>query len=78
MYMQVHVLSPLGPVRGFYFLRFCKQLSARVWAVVDVSPDSLVEKSIPVNCKRQPSGLIIEELPGNRSDVIIAHTLIPC
>eukprot|EP00253_Pinus_taeda_P025732 PITA_25732 len=69
MYMELHALSPLGPVREFYFLRFCQQLGAGVWAVVDVSADSLVENSFPVNCKRQPSGLIIQDLPGNCSNV---------
>eukprot|EP00253_Pinus_taeda_P010534 PITA_10534 len=69
MYMELHALSPLGPLREFYFLRFRQQLGAGVWAVVDVSADSLVENSIPVNCKRQPSGLIIQDLPGNCSNV---------
>eukprot|EP00253_Pinus_taeda_P003354 PITA_03354 len=69
MYMELHALSPLGPLREIYFLRFCQQLGAGVWAVVDVSADSLVENSIPVNCKRQPSGLIIQDLPGNCSNV---------
>eukprot|EP00253_Pinus_taeda_P029578 PITA_29578 len=69
MYMELHLLSPLGPVREFYFLRFCQQLGAGIWAIVDVSADSLVENTIPVNCKRQPSGLIIQELPGNFSTV---------
>ncbi len=74
MYMELHALSPLGPVREFYFLRFCQQLGAGVWAVVDVSADSLVENSFPVNCKRQPSGLIIQDLPGNCSNVIAHDT----
>eukprot|EP00253_Pinus_taeda_P010162 PITA_10162 len=69
MYMEIHALSPLGPVREFYFLRFCQQLGAGVWVVVDVSADSLMENSFPVNCKRKPSELIIQDLPGNCSNV---------
>eukprot|EP00253_Pinus_taeda_P012229 PITA_12229 len=65
MHMELHLLSPLGPVREFYFLRFCQQLRARVWAIVDVSADSLPA----VNCQRHPSGLLIQEFPSNCSTV---------
>ncbi|KAJ9563420.1 hypothetical protein OSB04_008580 [Centaurea solstitialis] len=43
MHAELQVLSPLVPVREVNFLRFCKQHAEGVWAVVDVSIDTIRE-----------------------------------
>lgn len=57
------MLTPLVPTREVYFVRYCKQLSAEQWAIVDVSIDK-VEENIDaslVKCRKRPSGCIIED-----------------
>jgi len=57
------MLTPMVPTREVYFVRFCKQLSAEQWAIVDVSIDK-VEDNIDaslVKCRKRPSGCIIED-----------------
>ncbi|KAL0373637.1 UNVERIFIED_CONTAM: Homeobox-leucine zipper protein ANTHOCYANINLESS 2 [Sesamum radiatum] len=57
MHAELQVLSPLVPVREVNFLRFCKQHAEGVWAVVDVSIDTIRETSSGgPNCRRLPSG----------------------
>ncbi|KAJ9171332.1 hypothetical protein P3X46_014717 [Hevea brasiliensis] len=66
MHAELQVLSPLVPVREVNFLRFCKQHAEGVWAVVDVSIDSVRETSgAPtfVNCRRLPSGCVVQDMP---------------
>jgi homeobox-leucine zipper protein len=57
------VLSPLVPTREIYFLRYCKQHAEGVWAVVDVSVDSLRDNPPPslMRCRRRPSGMLIQD-----------------
>ncbi|KAK4734484.1 hypothetical protein R3W88_008745 [Solanum pinnatisectum] len=74
---EFQVLSALVPVRRVKFLRFCKQHAEGVWVVVDVSIDAIQEGSIPLdgNCRRLPSGCIVQDLPNGCSKVIwIEHT----
>lgn len=57
------MLTPTVPTREVYFVRFCKQLNAEQWAIVDVSIDE-VEENIDaslVKCRKRPSGCIIED-----------------
>lgn len=57
------MLTPMVPTREVYFVRFCKQLSAEQWAIVDVSIEK-VEDNIDaslVKCRKRPSGCIIED-----------------
>ncbi|KAK3129654.1 hypothetical protein QOZ80_6BG0482890 [Eleusine coracana subsp. coracana] len=42
MHAELQVLSPLVPIREVLFLRFCKQHAEGLWAVVDVSVDSIL------------------------------------
>ncbi|CAA0842615.1 Homeobox-leucine zipper protein ANTHOCYANINLESS 2 [Striga hermonthica] len=66
------VLSPLVPVREVDFLRFCKQHSEGVWAVVDVSIDALRENSSGPTfrtCRRLPSGCVVQDMPNGYSKV---------
>ncbi|KAJ7962320.1 Homeobox-leucine zipper protein like [Quillaja saponaria] len=72
MHAELQVLSPLVPVREVNFLRFCKQHAEGVWAVVDVSIDTIRETSgAPtfVNCRRLPSGCVVQDMPNGYSKV---------
>ncbi len=63
MYAELQVLSPVVPTREIYFLRYCKQHAEGVWAVVDVSVDSIRDNAPPrlMRCRRRPSGMLIQE-----------------
>ncbi|KAL9263282.1 Homeobox-leucine zipper protein ANTHOCYANINLESS 2-like protein [Drosera capensis] len=71
MHAELQVSSPLVPVRVVNFLRFCKQHAEGVWAVVDVSIDYLRETSSTpyVNCRRLPSGCVVQDMPNGYSKV---------
>ncbi|CAN4111723.1 unnamed protein product [Withania somnifera] len=72
MHAELQVLSPLVPIREVNFLRFCKQHAEGVWAVVDVSIDSIRETSgAPTfpNCRRLPSGCVVQDMPNGYSKV---------
>nr|KJB23909.1 hypothetical protein B456_004G120700 [Gossypium raimondii] len=62
---EFQVLSPLVPVRQVRFIRFCKQHSEGVWAVVDVSIDpsqDATDTHMFPNCRRLPSGCVIQDV----------------
>ncbi|KAI4303347.1 hypothetical protein MLD38_038992 [Melastoma candidum] len=76
MEAELQVLSPLVPVRVVNFLRFCKQHAEGVWAVVDVSVDSIRDDASSaaaassfVSCRRLPSGCVVQDLPNGYSKV---------
>ncbi|CAA3002044.1 homeobox-leucine zipper ANTHOCYANINLESS 2 [Olea europaea subsp. europaea] len=69
MHAELQVLSPLVPVRDVNFLRFCKQHAEGLWAVVDVSIDTIRETSTLPNCRRLPSGCVVEDMPNGYSKV---------
>ncbi|WJX92750.1 Homeobox-leucine zipper protein ANTHOCYANINLESS 2 [Trifolium repens] len=72
MQAELHVLSPLVPVREVNFLRFCKQHAEGVWAVVDVSIDTIRENSGAtsfMNCRKLPSGCVVQDMPNGYSKV---------
>ncbi|BAT97878.1 hypothetical protein VIGAN_09145800 [Vigna angularis var. angularis] len=70
MHAELQVLSPLVPVREVNFLRFCKQHAEGVWAVVDVSiRESSGAPSTFVNCRRLPSGCVVQDMPNGYSKV---------
>jgi len=75
MQAELQVLSPLVPVREVSFLRFCKQHAEGVWAVVDVSIDTIRETSAGAptfhNCRRLPSGCVVQDMPNGYSKVKI-------
>lgn len=74
MNAALQVLSPLVPVREVNFLRFCKQHAEGVWAVVDVSIDSIRESpgggAFP-NSRRLPSGCVVQDMPNGYCKVKI-------
>ncbi|KAA8533755.1 hypothetical protein F0562_031272 [Nyssa sinensis] len=72
MHAELQVLSPLVPAHQMKFLRFCKQHAEGVWAVVDVSVDVIGEGSNAhafVNCRRLPSGCVVQDMPNGYSKV---------
>ncbi|XP_039049738.1 homeobox-leucine zipper protein GLABRA 2-like isoform X2 [Hibiscus syriacus] len=72
MFAELQMLTPLVPTREVYFVRYCKQLSAEEWAVVDVSIDK-VEENIDaslVKCRKRPSGCIIQDKSNGHCKVI--------
>ncbi|KAG4115497.1 hypothetical protein ERO13_D12G108200v2 [Gossypium hirsutum] len=70
MNAELQILSPLVPVREVSFLRFCKQHAEGVWAVVDVSVDTIKESTTFVTCRRLPSGCVVQDMPNGYSKVI--------
>ncbi|XP_022765158.1 homeobox-leucine zipper protein ANTHOCYANINLESS 2-like isoform X4 [Durio zibethinus] len=69
---EFQVLSPLVPVRQVRFIRFCKQQSEGVWAVVDVSIDASQDAAniqMFPNCRRLPSGCVIQDMDNKYSKV---------
>ncbi|PNY16387.1 homeobox-leucine zipper protein anthocyaninless 2-like [Trifolium pratense] len=73
MQAELQVLSPLVPVRLVNFLRFCKQHAEGVWAVVDVSIDTITQTSAVastfLNCRKLPSGFLVQDMPNGYSKV---------
>ncbi|KAL1192116.1 Homeobox-leucine zipper protein HDG1 [Cardamine amara subsp. amara] len=81
MQAEIQLLSPLVPVRKVTFLRFCKQHAEDVWAVVDVSVDSISERRssdsarTSLSCRRLPSGCLVQDMPNGYSKVTwVDHT----
>ncbi|KAK8981544.1 hypothetical protein V6N11_027957 [Hibiscus sabdariffa] len=76
---EFRALSPLVPARRVRFIRFCKQHSEGVWAVVDVSinttQDATNTHTFP-NCRRLPSGCVIQDLDNNSGSGFGAHRWI--
>lgn len=66
MRAELQILSPLVAVREVSFLRFCKQHADGVWAIVDVSVDGGLASS---NCRRLPSGCLVQDMPNGYSKV---------
>ncbi|KAE8664014.1 Homeobox-leucine zipper protein ANTHOCYANINLESS 2 [Hibiscus syriacus] len=69
---EFHVLSPLAPARRQRFIRFSKQHSEGVWIVVDVSIDATrdaADKYAFLNCRRLPSGFVIQDLDNKYSKI---------
>ncbi|KAK7332586.1 hypothetical protein VNO80_29339 [Phaseolus coccineus] len=58
---EMHVLSPLVPSRELCFLRYCEQIEAHSWVIVDVSVDCTNGNNNP-KYWRCPSGCMIHEI----------------
>ncbi|CAL0303406.1 unnamed protein product [Lupinus luteus] len=65
IHAEVQLPSPLVPVRQLTFLRYCKQHTEGLWAVVDVSVEighNPTNARYPImNCRRMPSGCIVQD-----------------
>lgn len=72
MEAEFQVLSPLVPIRQVQFIRFCKQHSDSVWAIVDVSINlsNAANALMFANCRRLPSGCVIQDMDNKYSKVI--------
>ncbi|KAK4361905.1 hypothetical protein RND71_017146 [Anisodus tanguticus] len=63
MFAEVQMLTPVVGTREVYFVRYCKQMRAGQWGIVDVSVDKVednVDASL-VKCRKLPSGCILQE-----------------
>lgn len=63
MFAELQMLTPLVGTREAYFVRYCKQLNADQWAIVDVSIDKVeinIDESL-LKCRKRPSGCIIKD-----------------
>ncbi|GMP68845.1 hypothetical protein CsSME_00028313 [Camellia sinensis var. sinensis] len=77
MYEQMHILSPLVAPREFYFLRYCREVEASVWVMVDVSYEydcSKLSKDLdpcgsPPRSWRLPSGCMLQDKPNGCCEV---------
>lgn len=78
MQTEFQALSHLIPVRQMKILRFCKQLGVGLWFIADVSIDSIregLDGPTYVNCRRLPSGCVIQDMPNGYSKVTwVEHT----
>ncbi|KAI8008162.1 Homeobox-leucine zipper protein ROC8 [Camellia lanceoleosa] len=77
MYEQMHILSPLVAPREFYFLRYCREVEASVWVIVDVSYEydcsklskDLDPRGSPPRSWRLPSGCMLQDKPNGCCEV---------
>ncbi|KAE9611663.1 putative transcription factor & lipid binding HD-SAD family [Lupinus albus] len=69
MSAEFQVPSPMVPTRRSYFARYCKQHQDGSWVLVDVSLDDIRPNAIS-NCRRRPSGCLIQELPNGYSKLM--------
>ncbi|KAL7184626.1 hypothetical protein ACSBR2_026718 [Camellia fascicularis] len=77
MYEQMHILSPLVAPREFYFLRYCTEVEASVWVMVDVSykydcsklSKDLDPRGSPPPSWRLPSGCMLQDKPNGCCEV---------
>ncbi|XP_062198706.1 homeobox-leucine zipper protein ROC6-like isoform X2 [Phragmites australis] len=85
MHAELQVLSPLVPIREVVFLRFCKQHAEGLWAVVDVSVDSVLRPDGHhhhhhaqnggcgaagyMGCRLLPTGCIVQDMNNGYSKV---------
>ncbi|XP_047326322.1 homeobox-leucine zipper protein GLABRA 2-like [Impatiens glandulifera] len=63
MFAELQMLTPLVPTREINFVRYCKQMSVDLWAIVDVSIDQFEDNfnSSHMKCQKKASGCIIED-----------------
>ncbi|KAJ8465315.1 hypothetical protein OPV22_027867 [Ensete ventricosum] len=64
MYEEIQVLSPVVPMREFYFLRSCQQIEPGMWVVADVSVDYPRDNQLALSSqsRRLASGYLMEEM----------------
>ncbi|KAI3451346.1 hypothetical protein Pfo_008011 [Paulownia fortunei] len=69
MYEKMHILSPLVAAREFFFIRYCRQLNANTWVMVDVSYDFIkqLQDAAPTRSWKLPSGCMIEDMSNGKS-----------
>ena len=70
MQAEFQIPSPLVPIRPVKFVRLCKQHGEDVWAVADVSIDTLLHGNVHVSCRRLPSGCIVRDMANGCSKVV--------
>lgn len=71
MYGEFLGLSPVVPLREFWFLRFCQQIEQGLWVISDVSIQYPKDSLVPSLTKRRlPSGCLIQDLSNGYSKVV--------
>ncbi|MCD7455182.1 hypothetical protein HAX54_027312 [Datura stramonium] len=76
---ELQIISDLVPVREIEFLRFCRKYAEDIWAIVDVSVDIIQEGSQQYkikNCRRLPSGCIVQDMHNGSSKMIAIPYII--
>ncbi|KAK9268582.1 hypothetical protein L1049_000336 [Liquidambar formosana] len=68
MTAEFHLPSPLVSPRETYFARYCKQLTRKTWAVVDVSLENIFPNPL-MTYRRRPSGCLIQQISRGLSKV---------
>ncbi|KAG5600233.1 hypothetical protein H5410_031603 [Solanum commersonii] len=66
--IELQIISDLAYVREVQFLRFCKKYVEGVWAIIDVSVDTIQEgsqESEIENCWRLLSDCILQDMPNS-------------
>lgn len=78
MYEKMHILSPLVAPREFFLIRYCRQLNASTWVMVDVSYDFIkqLQDAAPTRSWKLPSGCMIEDISNGKSNVSSITPLI--
>ncbi|XP_020684394.1 homeobox-leucine zipper protein ROC8 [Dendrobium catenatum] len=71
MYGEFLGLSPVVPLREFFFLRYCQQLEQDLWVISDISILYPKENQFSSSTKcRLPSGCLIQDMPNGYSKVV--------
>ncbi|RRT53374.1 hypothetical protein B296_00049919 [Ensete ventricosum] len=72
MYEEIQVLSPVVPMREFYFLRSCQQIEPGMWVVADVSVDYPRDNQLALSSqsRRLASGYLMEEMSNGYTKVM--------
>ncbi|KAL5200474.1 hypothetical protein ABZP36_021677 [Zizania latifolia] len=71
MYEELHIMTPVVPIREFSFLRYCRQIEQGLWAIADVSVDLQRDAHFggPPRGRRLPSGCLIADMANGYSKV---------
>ncbi|KAL5225320.1 hypothetical protein ABZP36_011959 [Zizania latifolia] len=71
MYEELHIMTPVVPIREFSFLRYCRQINQGLWAIADVSVDLQRDAHFgaPPRGRRLPSGCLIADMANGYSKV---------
>ncbi|KAG8057314.1 hypothetical protein GUJ93_ZPchr0002g25103 [Zizania palustris] len=73
MYEELHIMTPVVPIREFSFLRYCRQIKQGLWAIADVSVDLQRDAHFggPPRGRRLPSGCLIADMANGYSKVLL-------
>uniref|UniRef100_K4CTJ8 HD-Zip IV C-terminal domain-containing protein n=1 Tax=Solanum lycopersicum TaxID=4081 RepID=K4CTJ8_SOLLC len=69
MYEKLQILYPLVEAREFFFMRYCRQLDATTWIMVDVSYDIFneIQSGAPCYSLKFQTGCAIQDMGNDQS-----------